>query len=251
MRGLNIIFLIVPLFVIFFALLHYFIFRCDTTSYSLSSEIAIKSQLDEEKADLKKILTMKKRKDILAYIVTCDLPNTLEISITSNILSTKYEDKFENISFSFKSIKYLELSPKKWNQNTDRIDPPKFINLISVNDGHDVISIMLSESPYVVTNLDLFIKNEAKLFQKKIYSYRKKIQRNILKKSPFGFWDFLYFTVITSTTVGFGDISPVSKAAQFVTMANSITGLIMYAFLGTFIYDRITNAKKFIKQDGL
>jgi len=170
MRRIVIIFLIAPLHILLFSLFHFCVYRHDATSYSLSSEIALKAQLDEEKTNLYKILTMKECKDILAYFVTHDLPKSLKISTKFNMSSTNYEGKFGKFHLSFNSIQYVEFRPLKSNQNIDRIEQPKFLNSMSVYDGQNEISIVPSETPYVVTNLDLFIKDEAKKYQQEIFS---------------------------------------------------------------------------------
>lgn len=37
----------------------------------------------------------------------------------------------------------------------------------------------------------------------------------------------LYYSTVTITTLGFGDISPISQLAQIITMAESIMGLVI------------------------
>lgn len=56
--------------------------------------------------------------------------------------------------------------------------------------------------------------------------------------------DFLYFSVITITTVGFGDLSPVSKLAQFICAIEIVIG---YFFLGL-LFARVTQTF-FIHED--
>ena len=47
------------------------------------------------------------------------------------------------------------------------------------------------------------------------------------KTSDIGFWDYLYYSVVTFTTLGFGDIVPTRLAARLVVMAEVIAGYVM------------------------
>jgi len=49
---------------------------------------------------------------------------------------------------------------------------------------------------------------------------------------PGGFWRMLYFSVVTITTLGYGDISPVTGAVRFLVGLESVLGIFL---LGSFI----------------
>ncbi|MDB2111811.1 potassium channel family protein, partial [Clostridium paraputrificum] len=47
-------------------------------------------------------------------------------------------------------------------------------------------------------------------------------------------FDLFYYTIVTFTTIGFGDISPVSNLAKFMAIVISITSIIcLTIFLGS------------------
>jgi len=50
------------------------------------------------------------------------------------------------------------------------------------------------------------------------------------------FGDAFYFTVVAISTVGFGDIVPVSEAGRFVTVAMIISGIILIPFQAARIF---------------
>ena len=47
----------------------------------------------------------------------------------------------------------------------------------------------------------------------------------------FKFFDLLYFSIVTFTTVGYGDIFPFGKAAKFLTMLEMTTAFITIVFI--------------------
>jgi hypothetical protein len=50
---------------------------------------------------------------------------------------------------------------------------------------------------------------------------------------PIGFFDSIYFVIVTFTTLGYGDISPTNWIGQLFVIITALTG---YLFLGIFIY---------------
>jgi uncharacterized membrane protein len=44
------------------------------------------------------------------------------------------------------------------------------------------------------------------------------------------FWDFLYFSVVTQTTVGYGDILPNSTCVRVCVILQILIGLVLIAF---------------------
>lgn len=55
--------------------------------------------------------------------------------------------------------------------------------------------------------------------------------------------DFLYFSTITLTTVGFGDIIPNSTGARVVVLLNAITGVFFIAFALVFLWPNERNGR--------
>ncbi|MCY4212137.1 MAG: ion channel [Gammaproteobacteria bacterium] len=53
-----------------------------------------------------------------------------------------------------------------------------------------------------------------------------------------GYWDALYFTIISLTTLGYGDIAPTTTAGQLWASFQSIVGFILFATLASMLFRR-------------
>jgi len=53
-----------------------------------------------------------------------------------------------------------------------------------------------------------------------------------------GYWDALYFTIISLTTLGYGDITPTTAAGQLWASFQSIIGFILFAILASMLFRR-------------
>lgn len=49
----------------------------------------------------------------------------------------------------------------------------------------------------------------------------------VLNNHDRGFYSHIYFSIITITTLGFGDITPVGKIGQLLTASEAILGVIL------------------------
>lgn len=62
-------------------------------------------------------------------------------------------------------------------------------------------------------------------FQPESFSVTEKIYKTVFHHSPiYDSWPYLYLSFITQTTLGFGDITPVSHLAQVVVISQGIFG---------------------------
>lgn len=62
-------------------------------------------------------------------------------------------------------------------------------------------------------------------FQKDAFSITEKIHAAAIHRSPiYDSWPYMYFSFVTQTTLGFGDITPVSHLAQVLTISQGIFG---------------------------
>lgn len=52
------------------------------------------------------------------------------------------------------------------------------------------------------------------------------------------YWDFLYFSVITQATVGYGDILPNSTTVRIIVMLQVLVGLVLVVFAINFVLQR-------------
>jgi hypothetical protein len=56
---------------------------------------------------------------------------------------------------------------------------------------------------------------------------------------PFSFFDALYFTIITLTTIGYGDITPTTECGRVFIAIEGVFGFILFAILASMIYRKI------------
>ena len=82
----------------------------------------------------------------------------------------------------------------------------------------------------VVTELISRLENEIQEHQQKLGS--------LTTDSPliWTFWDFLYFSTITQTTVGYGDILPNKTIVRMVVVAQIVLGLLMLGILINIVF---------------
>lgn len=76
-------------------------------------------------------------------------------------------------------------------------------------------------------SLNAFISEKLAQRSNMIYS----LHRNTLNLPEWGLLDFLYFSAVTTTTLGYGDILPNSTLARVLVMLNTISGVFMLGFL--------------------
>lgn len=58
------------------------------------------------------------------------------------------------------------------------------------------------------------------------------------------YWDFVYFSTMTQTTVGYGDILPNSTVVRMVVVAQVMIGLIFIGFALNFVFRIASNSKE-------
>ncbi len=83
-----------------------------------------------------------------------------------------------------------------------------------------------------------FVSNSVNFFDSAIdiiYNYETQ------KQFKYPLIDFLYFSAVTITTLGYGDILPNSSLVRGLVMSESIIGAIILAISISFLYDRIKN----------
>lgn len=65
-----------------------------------------------------------------------------------------------------------------------------------------------------------------------LYYYLFSENLNLSTNQSFSFWDAIYFSIITLTTLGYGDIAPDSECGRMVVMSEALLGVI---FIGLFL----------------
>jgi len=67
---------------------------------------------------------------------------------------------------------------------------------------------------------------------------------NFAGRNAEGFHDYLYFSFVTLTTLGYGDITPVSSFAKSITILIAITGQLYLTILIAFLVGKFLSRPK-------
>lgn len=93
--------------------------------------------------------------------------------------------------------------------------------------------ISLDYSKYILSNAVNYLDNAIDI----IYKYETQ------SHFKYSFVDFLYFSAVTITSLGYGDILPNSTLVRGLVMTETIMGTIIMAISISFLYDRVKNIK--------
>lgn len=83
-----------------------------------------------------------------------------------------------------------------------------------------------------------YIKNQLLSEKYEYHNILDEFSEPIYKKKIFRYWDFLYFSVITSTTVGYGDILPNSTIVRKVVATQCIISVTLTVFFISINYKK-------------
>jgi voltage-gated potassium channel len=76
-------------------------------------------------------------------------------------------------------------------------------------------------------------------------------ESNGLNENIKSYYDAIYWSLITITTVGYGDISPVSDEGRFITILLIITGIMLISLLTSILTTTMTDKLNFIKENSM
>jgi voltage-gated potassium channel Kch len=71
------------------------------------------------------------------------------------------------------------------------------------------------------------------------HHFAEQIGLKISKNLPGSFVDAFYFTVITLTTVGYGDIVPTTALGRLVIAGEAVSGFVLFAIIASMISRKI------------
>ncbi len=63
----------------------------------------------------------------------------------------------------------------------------------------------------------------------------------IQENKPFAFVDALYFSSVIATTLGFGDIAPITPLGRIVVSAQAIVGFVLFALVTSTLYRKFSS----------
>lgn len=114
--------------------------------------------------------------------------------------------------------------------------------LIHDRDGREIAQegIPAFSGPFFPANIEFYrdVANTAIDRLKSSISENQRLLATVGSATPevWGFWDFFYFSVVTQTTVGYGDILPNSTSVRMLVISQIILGLVIATFAINFIF---------------
>jgi len=97
----------------------------------------------------------------------------------------------------------------------------RILHLLRYLGAKTFLGIINSENNLIVTRIGFTLFSIIFVYSGLIYQ----IEHAINPQSFRHFFDALYFCIVTMTTVGFGDITPLSEAGRWITLAMILTGI--------------------------
>ncbi len=113
----------------------------------------------------------------------------------------------------------------------------RIIMLLTIMPSFNVFIDVFFKQKKILINVFIFIIFMIFIFALIIYSAEGKENKNITN-----YWDALYFTFITVSTIGYGDITPVTAIGRAIVIVVALIGIAVLAIptgiiTGTFVYE--------------
>lgn len=103
------------------------------------------------------------------------------------------------------------------------------------------LGIINSENDLIVTRICFTLFSIIFVYSGLIYQIEHAINSQAFRH----FFDALYFCIVTMTTVGFGDITPLSEAGRWITLAMILTGIALIPWqVGDLVKHFVQNSQK-------
>lgn len=99
----------------------------------------------------------------------------------------------------------------------------RLVLLLKIVSAFQVLVISFMKQRKILINLFAFVLLLAFLFALIIYAVEDSANDKINN-----YWDALYFTIITTTTIGYGDISPVTATGKVIVSCEAVLGITMF-----------------------
>jgi hypothetical protein len=223
-----------------FGSIYHFAFKFKPDAFSFSSAIQEGKALGTFEKDFKNLTVLNREIFALGVIQSF----TKEAySATKNELITYYEPPSKDL-IDERMVSLADKFEVVFNhQRGDNGVYVKRIYLRGVNRGDIVITGHISFTNINTVGITNLVKSESETdFKLKLNAFieEKQTQRsnmitildqNTLNLPEWGLVDFLYFSAVTTTTLGYGDILPNSTLVRVLVMLNTIVGIFVLGFL--------------------
>ena len=117
----------------------------------------------------------------------------------------------------------------------------RILRLIRFIKGRRVIPRTENEDVYVLVNIMFTVFSIIFVFSGLFYFTEHELNPEMIST----FFDAIYYSVVTMSTVGFGDITPISSAGRLVTITMIMSGIILIPWqIGVFLKRVVRTASK-------
>jgi hypothetical protein len=203
---------------LFFAALYYRLYQRDPDSFLFSADI-VASQRERPAAQFRHL---EVEKELLA---------TFRSAIESNTKPLPNGDKDQY------RVGKVEFDVHNILQSSVRGMPKFELEILASDENHNILFSWTwgsSLNSHVSQQSDSLLRaigaladqNQAALSD----AQRQMVMINKDSKRIWSFWDFLYFSGITITTVGYGDILPNSTCIRLIVLSEVLVGVVIFVF---------------------
>jgi hypothetical protein len=212
-----------------FAIVYYCVYRSNPQNFSFNADI-LRSQTSSFKTTAEQELLRLRTKHEANKQLAFDLTQRNEVPEINN----------GELVFSLPSYKFTffyALGPP---------DPNNQILAVAIHDGdgnevsREVVAV--SGIPLFPSRIDFykdFANASISTLEASIAETERRLS-TVESSTPevWSFWDFVYFSAVTQTTVGYGDILPNSTLVRNIVVAQLILGLVIVTFAVNVVFIR-------------
>lgn len=222
-----------------FAAIYYQLYSKNPHNFVFNSEIlAAQSETYKSSAE-NQIASYSLVLDLLRHLMT-----QMENGVESPNKTGKWYDSDHTVQFT--TIDYKYFFSRHSYPVAGHFPPPQPTYKLQVTDtnGHEITSIELPAQEYVklpqsIAECRDLTKNLIATFGKELAETQRRL-RTLSTRTPdvWSFWDFLYFSTITQTTVGYGDVLPNSTLVRVVVMIQLTIGTALLVVVINLVFSR-------------
>jgi hypothetical protein len=113
-----------------------------------------------------------------------------------------------------------------------------YVSVFDLND-QELATLQISSEPQDRDQMSKVIGDLVKGLESDVHEHRSRLE-SLSTDWPkiWTFWDFLYFSTITQTTVGYGDILPNKTVVRVIVIVQIVVGLLMIGILINIVLPR-------------
>jgi hypothetical protein len=229
-RALVVIFLSI---ILIYASIYYVVFKIDTTSFAFSSSITEGKAMEQFSTSFAELADLNEKLYILT-ILDSD-PNIAYQAVSHPNPDVDYQ--IDN-AHRIKSYEYFDLNIAVQTDNVNRMihvlelyhgtESYKLSETISIDaEGRAINSLFYKDS---IESFHSQVRAVISILGKRRSESAVSIHNSVANLPELNLIDFCYFSTVTMTTLGYGDILPNSGTVRFIVMSQGVLGVLFVGF---------------------